>query len=153
MTDQNLKIETSQGCNEGCRCVAMDENYIRFDLFQNSLDSHIILNLVYDCTKSLRFYLNTVSINYKLICFPPHHLIDNANVGLDYSHDFIGYIGVGVIRNWNTEVAVLNHLNSQINGLEKTNCVNTREDKASFIQSFWTFSRCADTDGRDRMTD
>jgi len=39
MAHRNLHIEASQCSHEGRRCIAVYQNYIRFFLFQNSLDT------------------------------------------------------------------------------------------------------------------
>ena len=38
MTDWNLEIEAGQSGDKGLRCIAVDENHIRFNLFQDIFD-------------------------------------------------------------------------------------------------------------------
>ena len=61
--------------------------------------------------------------------FAPDHLVDNANVRLNYFYHLIRYV-VGIVRYWDAVVAVGCHLDCQINALEESLGVDARQDEA-----------------------
>ena len=90
---------------------------------------------------------------FSLSFFSPNHFIHHAGIGLDDLDDLIGYILVCIIGDGDTEVAVLRHLNSEIDRLQQVLFINAREDKARLVQRLRTLGRGADANSGDRLAD
>ena len=52
--------------------------------------------------------------HFLLICFSPDHFVYDSNIALNDTDNLIGNVGIHIIRNRDPQIAVLNHLNSQI---------------------------------------
>ena len=72
------------------------------------------------------------------LLLPPNHLINYTSIALDQLHDLSRNVLVNIVRNWNTIILVLNHLNSYVNSLEKVVLVDSCENETALVQSLWT---------------
>ena len=72
-----------------------------------------------------------------VLLLPPNHLINHTGVALDQFHDLGADVFVGVGWDRNAVVAVLYHLYSYVNCLEKVVLIDAGEDEAAFVEGFW----------------
>ena len=84
--------------------------------------------------------------------FPPHHLIDNANVALDDLDYFVADI-VGVVGYGDAVIAVSGHADGEIHALQEALLVNAAEDEAGLVEGFGTLGAGADAHCGDGFAD
>ena len=83
--------------------------------------------------------------------FSPHHLVDDADVGLDELHDLGGDVLVRVVWDRGAVVAVLHQFDRRVNRLKKAVLVYAGEDEAGLVEGFGALRARADADGWERM--
>jgi len=83
------------------------------------------------------------------LLLPPNHLINHTGIALDEFHNLRADVFVGVGRNRDAVVAVLDHLNCYVNCLKKVVLVDAGEDEAAFVEGFRALGRGADADCRE----
>lgn len=59
-----------------------------------------------------------------LLLFPPHHLIHDADIGLDDANNLSGDVFINIVWNRNPREAVADKGNGSVDGLEKPGCVD-----------------------------
>lgn len=83
--------------------------------------------------------------------FPPHHLVDDGDVGLDYLDHDVADILSDVHVNGRAVIVVTVHGGGCLNGLEQRLLVNAGEDETCVVKALGTLGRGADADGREWM--
>lgn len=84
---------------------------------------------------------------------PPHHLIHNPHIALDYLHDFGADVFVGVVGHGDAVVAIGVHLYGCVNGLKEALLVDAADEEAAFVEGFGSFGAGADADCGERVAD
>ena len=81
----------------------------------------------------------------------PHHLVNDAGVGLDDLDDLGGDILVVVGRYWETVVTAAVHLDSGVHGLQEILLIDDGENEAGLVKGLWALGAGADAHGRERV--
>lgn len=96
---------------------------------------------------------NFILMIYFYLFFPPHHFVDDGDIGLDDFDDDVGDVFAGVNVDRSAVVVVVVHGDGGVDSLQKRLFINAGEDEAGVIERLGSLRGGTDADGRERMAD
>ena len=90
----------------------------------------------------------TTELSLKL---PPHHFIHDTHIALNNLHYLCADILINIVRHRDSMLTVFAKLYSSIYSLKEALLIDACNDEVALVDSFGTFGRGTDTDGREGM--
>ena len=90
---------------------------------------------------------------FSYLLLPPHHLIHNPHIALNYLDHLGADVFIDIVRHGDAVVAICVHLYGCVNGLKEALFVDAADKEAAFVEGFGTFGAGADADCRERVAD